>query len=171
MPAPVAFRRVRSAAASVAETSAFATDRTADTSDSCCCLRPTDTSPLGFSKKSTAPFSIASNVNSAPSAAWADSTNTGVGRSVMIRSTASMPSTPGIFRSIVTTSGSVSRTVSTPSAPFEAVPSTSMPASSSMSQITVRMNCESSTTTALTGSFPPRWVVLVRVMCPVSPTD
>ncbi|ADJ15017.1 taxis cluster protein CheC 1 [Halalkalicoccus jeotgali B3] len=128
--------------------SAPATERTARRSWVSTAGIPVVTSPPGLVKKSTAPRSMASKVTSARSPACALNTRIGVGARSMIRPTASTPPIPGISMSIVTMSGRCSRTTSIERSPSSASATTSMPPSRRASPITVRMNDESSTTTA-----------------------
>ncbi|MMZ63248.1 hypothetical protein D1872_254920 [compost metagenome] len=120
--------------------------------------------PEGFGIKSTAPLCKAVIVSSAPSRVRELSIMTRVGNSSMIFPNASMPFISGISISIVTTSGRSSLTILTPSAPFRAVPITSISASSSTSRtIILRINSESSTTSTLI--FPMTGIFLCYVIC------
>ena len=64
-----------------------------------------ETAPLGFDTKSTAPRRKASRVASAPSSVTVDTITTGVGRCTMIRSRHSRPFICGMLTSSVMTSG------------------------------------------------------------------
>ena len=64
-----------------------------------------ETSPDGLARKSTAPAASASNVSRAPSVVCAESITTGVGRVFMSARTAPAPSSSGMLKSIVQTSG------------------------------------------------------------------
>ena len=79
----------------------------------------------------------------------------GIGRSSRIRRAASMPSSFGIFTSMIATSGSRSSASATASSPSRASATTSMPARRSSSTRSSRMIVSSSATrTRMRGGYP-----------------
>ncbi len=118
-----------------------------------------ESSPEGFATKSNAPRSSAFIVIFAFLFVYPLNITTGIGSFSIMRSTAVMPSIFGISTSIVMTSGCSESAFFTASSPSLATPTTSISSSLlSMSEISTRINAESSTTStlifsALTPSF------------------
>src|SRR5688572_24927813 len=109
----------------------------------------------GFSTTSSAPAAIASAREYVPSLSKYElRNNTGVGWRAMMRRVASMPSIPGIIRSIMTRSGRSVAVISTASAPVDATPITRISGSELSSEVsTSRVTAESSTTRTRTGAL------------------
>src|SRR5688500_15557629 len=110
----------------------------------------------GFSTTSSAPAAIASAREYVPSLSKNELRNsTGVGWRAMMRRVASMPSMPGIIKSIVTRSGRSVAVSSTASAPVDAWAITRISGSElSRAVNTSRVTAESSTTRTRTGAAP-----------------
>src|SRR5687767_1650176 len=106
----------------------------------------------GFSTTSSAPAAIASAREYVPSLSKYELRNsTGVGWRAMIRRVASIPSMPGIIKSIMTRSGRSVAVSSTASAPVDAWPMTRISGSElSSADNTSRVTAESSTMSTLT---------------------
>src|SRR5918995_1780619 len=106
----------------------------------------------GFSTTSSAPAAIASAREYVPSLSKNElRNNTGVGWRAMMRRVASIPSMPGIIKSIMTRSGRSVAVSSTASAPVDAWPMTRISGSElSSADNTSRVTAESSTTSTRT---------------------
>src|SRR5215208_256883 len=114
----------------------------------------------GLTRYPKTPASTARDTSS--SCPYAVSITIGIGRSSRMRRAASMPSSFGIFTSMIATSGSRSSARATASSPSRASPTTSIPARFNNSTRSSRMIVSSSATrTRMRGGYPERRLALV----------